>query len=70
MITIMKIETLDETAYNHIYCPQCNNKIGWKEKGEKVHILRLSQNPNGKLRQSGLTCVRCKTHYIIAFENE
>ena len=70
MIIITKIEVLDETVYNHIHCPQCNNKIGWKDKGEKVRILRLQQKSKDKLIQSGVTCIRCKTHYIIALEKE
>lgn len=70
MITITKIETLDEATYNYIHCPQCNNKIGWKDKGEKVHILRLSQKPIGKLKKSGVTCDRCKSHYLISTESE
>jgi len=70
MITIVKIETLDEDTYNHIHCTQCNNKIGWKEKGEKVHVLRLSQRPHGNLKRRGVTCDRCKSHYIISHEND
>lgn len=68
MITIIKIETLDEATYNNIYCPQCNNKIGFKPKDTKVHIFRLSQKISGKLESVGLTCKRCKNHYLVSSE--
>ena len=70
MIHITKIETIDEAEYNHIHCPQCNHKIGWKHKGEKVHIFHLSQKTSGTLESMGLTCKRCKSHYLITTESD
>ena len=70
MITITKVQTLDEAAYNHIHCPQCNNKIGWKSKGARVHIFRLSKITGVRMEQLGLTCKRCKSHYLITTESE
>ena len=70
MIAITKVQTLDEGAYNYVHCPQCNNKIGWKSKGARVNIYRLSQIRSGRMEQLGVTCKRCKSHYLIATESD
>ena len=70
MITITKIQTINEAEYNYVHCPQCNNKIGWKHKGSKVHIFGLSQRAAGRMAPMGLTCKRCKSHYLITTETE
>jgi len=72
VIAITKVQALDEALYNYVHCPQCNNKIGWKHKGAKVHIFRLlqSQRATGRMELLGLTCKRCKSHYFITTEIE
>ena len=65
MIQITKITSIDETAYSHVKCPQCNSKIGWKPKGSKVHIFHLSRKAEGKFGSMIVSCWRCKNNYLI-----
>ena len=70
MITITKITTIDESTYNQVHCPQCNSKMGWKPKGSKVHIFQLSAKAKVRMEPLGVTCLRCKSNYLISFESE
>ena len=70
MITITKIATIDESTYNHVNCPQCNSKIAWKPKGAKVHIFRFSAKVSGRMEALAVTCLRCKSNYLMSFESE
>jgi len=71
MITITKVETIDEAMYNYMRCPECNAKMGWKPKDELIHVLHvfhISSPASGKLEPMGLSCNRCKAHYLITSE--
>jgi DNA-directed RNA polymerase subunit RPC12/RpoP len=68
LITITKVETIDEAAYNFIHCPQCNHRLGWKPKGASVGIFRLSHKPKDRFKSLGLTCKRCKSNFLLTNE--
>ena len=70
MITITKIGTIDEAMYNFMRCPECNTKMGWKPKGERVHIFHLSRPASGKMERMGMTCHRCKANYLITADSD
>ena len=69
MITVTKVEVIDETSYNHIHCQQCNRKIGWKPRDERVHAIRLVRR-SGRSTAIGMTCTRCKSNYLIATDGD
>ena len=69
MITLKPI-TIDQSEYNHVKCPQCEAKIAWKPRGAKVHILKVSRKPKGTLGSVVITCLRCKSNYLINFEDD
>jgi DNA-directed RNA polymerase subunit RPC12/RpoP len=70
IIAIRRIETIDETVYSHVHCPQCNHKLCHKPKGSRVHILRISQKAKDFMESVLLTCKRCKSHYLISSEDK
>ena len=70
MITIMKVETIDETVFTHIRCPQCKRRIGWRLNSARVHVLRPSSRARDKPETLGLTCTRCKSSYLITAQDE
>ncbi|MCL2671201.1 MAG: hypothetical protein FWF10_04095 [Clostridiales bacterium] len=64
MIQIMKIESMDETAFDHVKCPQCHKKLCGKPKGTRVSVLHFAK----VIHESPLlfTCRRCGHHYLVS----
>jgi len=53
MIMIMKIEYVDETAYDYVDCPDCNSRLCDKPINEKVSLLQ-------SLSKISHVCVKCQ----------
>jgi hypothetical protein len=70
MIQIIQIDSVDETAFDHVKCPQCGTRLCGKPKDSKVHILRLSRRISTKTVPLLHTCKRCGNHYLISTESE
>ena len=70
MFTITRVEVFDEANFNQMHCQQCNSKIGWKPRSTRVHFLRSSRRAAAKQQPFGLTCLRCKTNYLITTDGE
>jgi len=66
MITVTRIEVIDEVSYNHMHCQQCNSKIGWKPRNSRVHTTARRAIRSGATPEPfAVTCMRCKTNYLI-----
>jgi len=70
MITVTRIETIDETSFNRMFCEQCNSKLGWKPRSAKVHTSRLTRRASARLEPVALPCLRCKAIYLITTDGE
>ena len=68
MINITPVTTVDETAYDHVKCPQCKTRLCGKPKGTKVHILRVPMGMSTNKSPLLFTCRRCKNHYLVSTE--
>ncbi len=70
MIQIVQIDTVDETAFDHVKCPQCSTRICGKPKGARVQILRLSRRLSKQNVPLLHTCKKCGNHYLISADND
>ena len=70
MITLSKVKTIDETAYNCIRCTQCKNILGLKPKGSKVHRKRLFLRARENIEHIILICWRCKSRYNLYTDSD
>ena len=70
MITVTRVDVIDEESYNQMFCQQCNSKIGFKLRDARVHVTRLTRRAGHKRDPFGLTCLRCKTSYLITTDDK
>ena len=70
MIHITPVTTVDETAFDHVKCPQCKTRLCGKPKGAKVNILQLSKGMNSPKSPLLFSCKRCRSLYLVSTEDE
>jgi len=66
VIQITHMESVDDTAFDHVKCPQCRTRLCRKPKGTRVTVLHVAKAER-RIRESSLlvTCKRCGNHYLV-----
>lgn len=68
MIQITQVQTVDETAFDHVKCPQCRTRLCGKPKNVRVKVLQLSRNMRNTANPLLFDCKRCGNHYLVSTE--